>query len=132
MALSFDLSSASTSLTIHLETTEAAPGETVRGTAVFTADKEVTPKHIRLEMLWATRGRGDGESGVVCTADRPTGPIAAGETVSTPFEAMVPEDAPRSFAGELVELYWCVRGRVDLPWAFDEKAEAEFTVGQRR
>ncbi|MFH5803581.1 hypothetical protein [Alienimonas sp. DA493] len=113
---------------IELDSQEVAAGGTVRGTAVFTAEKEVTPKRIRLEALWSTRGRGDVSSGVVAAADRETAPVRAGETVRVPFEAPLPADAPRSFAGELIELYYCVRGRVDLPWAFDEKAEAEFAV----
>lgn len=114
---------------IELETVEVPAGGTVRGEAVYTAPKAVTPKHVRLEVAWATRGRGDADTGVMASADRPTGPLSEGETVRTPFEATLPADAPRSFAGELIELYWCVRGRVDLPWAFDEKTEAEFAVG---
>ncbi|NNJ25486.1 hypothetical protein [Alienimonas chondri] len=117
---------------IDIETAEVNPGGAVRGTATFTAEKEVTPKHVRLELAWGTRGRGDAESGVIATADRATGPVAAGETVRVPFAVAVPEDAVRSFAGELVQLYWCIRGRVDLPWAFDEKAEAEFEVTMER
>ncbi|QDT15908.1 vacuolar protein sorting-associated family 26 protein [Alienimonas californiensis] len=113
---------------IELDAPEAAPGGVVRGAAIFTTEKEVTPKHVRLELLWSTRGRGDVSSGVVAQADGQTGPVAAGQTVRVPFAATLPKDAPRSFAGELIELYWCVRGRVDLPWAFDEKAQAEFVV----
>ena len=113
---------------IELAADATPAGGAVCGTALFKAEKDVKPKHIRLELLWATRGRGDADEGVIARADRETGPVAAGETVRVPFEAIVPRDAPRSFAGELIELYWCVRGRVDLPWAFDEKAETEFAV----
>ena len=113
---------------IELAASAVAPGGAVSGTAVFTAEKDVTPKHVRLELAWGTRGRGDRDGGVVAAADRETGPVAAGETVRVPFEATLPDDAVRSFAGELIELYWCVRARVDLPWAPDVKRETEFAV----
>ena len=113
---------------IALNAAEFAPGSIVTGTATFVAEKAVTPKRISLDLLWSTRGRGDVSYAYLAEGNYEPGPVAAGETVRVPFEAALPEHAPRSFAGELIELYYCVRGRVDLPWAIDEKAEAEFAV----
>ena len=113
---------------VALDADEYTPGQVVEGRAIFRAEKPVTPKHVRLELVWNTRGRGDASGGVLATADGEIGPVAAGQTVETPFRVRLPETVPRSFAGELIELYYAVRGRVDLPWAFDETAETEFGV----
>ena len=105
------------------------PAAGVTGTAVYTAEKDVTPKHVRLELAWATRGRGDADGGTIARGDVEIGPVAAGETVRVPFRFDPPGGMVRPFAGELVELFYLVRGRVDLPWAFDETAEVEVDLG---
>ena len=48
--------------------------------------------------------------------------------MAVPFVVRLPDDAPRSFAGELIELRWRVRGWVDVAWAMNETAEAVVRV----
>ena len=115
-------------LTLELDAPAVPAGGEMTGTLTFTADKAVTPEHVRLELSWETRGRGDRAEGTVAAAEREVGPVAAGETVTVPFAARLPGDAPRSFAGELIELRWRVRGRVDVAWATNEMAEAVVRV----
>ncbi|MEM9701897.1 MAG: hypothetical protein AAF907_05585 [Planctomycetota bacterium] len=113
---------------IELESREASPGGKIRGEAIYSPEKETNPKSIQIEVGWETRGRGNKDSQAILRADREIGPVAAGERVVIPFEATLPEGVVRSFAGELLELVWAVRGRVDVPWAIDEKAETVFQV----
>lgn len=68
---------------------------------------------------------GNADGGVIARGDADIGPVASGEMVRIPFRFAPPRDIVRPFAGELIELFYIIRGRVDLPWAFDETAEAE-------
>ena len=113
---------------LELDENRVPAGGTLRGAATFRPAKDVTPNRIRLEVKWTTQGRGDADGGCVLRGDLDVGPVAAGETLRVPFAAPIPADAVRSFAGKLIALRWEVQGRADLPWAFDETAEAPFAV----
>ena len=113
-------------LTIDLD--DAPPG-TVAGTVFYTAEKNVTPNAVTVELAWGTRGRGTDASGPLATGSHDPGPLAAGETVRVPFRCELPAGCVRPFAGELIQLFYAVKARADLPWAFDETAERDVPVG---
>ena len=111
-------------LHIDLDPPAGGGGEPT-GAVVFTAAKDVTPRRVTVELAWTTRGRGDRAGGVLASGEVDVGPVAAGETVRVPLSFAPPADLVRPFAGELIELAYVLRARVDLPWAFDETAEVD-------
>ncbi|HEX6986889.1 MAG TPA: hypothetical protein VF170_16045 [Planctomycetaceae bacterium] len=113
---------------IRLDSPSVPVGGEVAGEVAWTAEKDCTPRKIAVSLGWRTEGRGDADSDVVASGEHDCGPAFAGDVVRLPFRGRVPENAVPSFAGSLIRLVWNVSVRVDLPWAFDEKAAAEFEV----
>ena len=115
-------------LTIELDRDEFAAGTPLSGTLVWVPEKDAKPRAITLSFGWHTTGRGDRDAGTVLEGRTEPGPAPAGTEVRVPFTAELPAELPRSFDGRLIALHWELSARVDLPWAFDEKAERPVRV----
>lgn len=113
---------------IRLDHDAVTLGSTVSGRVLWTASKDVTPRKIEVALGWHTEGRGSTAKDSVITGRHECGPVSAGDEVDVPFEFRIPDDVPVSFDGRLIRMIWAIDVRVDLPWAFDEKASAVFTV----
>jgi hypothetical protein len=113
---------------IQLDHDAVTLGNTVRGRVSFTPSKEVKPRKIQVFLGWRTEGRGSTAKDTLVTGTHESGPVSAGETVTVPFEFRIPDDVPVSFDGRLIRMIWEIGVQVDLPWAFDEKSAAVFTV----
>lgn len=113
---------------IELESQNVVLGQTLRGEVSWTSDKNTTPRKVSLVFGWHTEGRGSTAQDDVLTCEYDCGPVSERQTVEIPFEVTIPDDVPVSFDGELIRLIWTLNVRVDLPWAFDHKADREFRV----
>ena len=113
---------------IKFENQEVVLGDTFRGWVSWTSEKDVTPRKVSLIVGWHTEGRGSTAQDDVVTCEHECGPVSEGQTIEMPFEVTIPHDVPVSFDGELIRLIWSLKVRVDLPWAFDLKADREFRV----
>jgi hypothetical protein len=103
-------------------------GETVSGHVRIRVNDDVQCSGIQLTHFWKTHGRGNTNSG-----DRYSQELAGsrrllrGETLTFPF-SFTAEREPVTYRGHYINIDHYVRVEVDVPWAFDPKAEEEFIV----
>jgi hypothetical protein len=103
-------------------------GDTVRGAVVIDVDGDVRANAVHVELSWRTHGRGDVDSELVADRALPGGAWSSGQLVEIPFDVTLPRDGPLTTRGELVNLDWYVRARVDLSWATDPSTEIDLLV----
>ena len=106
---------------ITLEKSEYALGEVVRGDAVWTPEKDCKPRKIITKLCWRTSGRGDEDSADYSRVDIDVGEARQGMSVPLSINLDLPLQAPLSYEGRLITIFWEVCVQVDLPFAFDEK-----------
>lgn len=104
-------------------------GEEVRGRLSVTVNADCKCDALTVECLWETHGRGNRSSGDSQILNLFTGELKAGETHSHEFVFKVPA-GPVTYHGELINIDWYIRGRVDVPWAIDPKIEEDFVVAE--
>ena len=103
-------------------------GETVSGMVRVQVNKDLTSQGITLTRYWKTHGRGNTDAG---TKHEQTlageGELRAGETFEFPF-SFESECQPLTYHGHHINVDHYVRVNVDVPWAFDPKAEEEYIL----
>lgn len=103
-------------------------GELVRGVVVVEVDEEVEAQCVTIELVWTVRGKGNPVTQPCARETLPGVRLVPGTPARMPFEIRVPMDAPASYRGQLFELGWLVRVRVDLPWTLDVPTDLELAV----
>lgn len=89
-----------------------APGATLSGRVVYTADQPLTVNVVRIAIFWQTDGKGARAVGRPVFAESLTPEpdsqvLAPGQTLTRPFRATLPRE-PWSFAGKVVSIVWFV------------------------
>ena len=105
-----------------------AGGEPVTGTVTVQVNEDVTCNGITLTHLWKTHGRGNIDTGPKETIElAPAGPLTAGETLNLPF-SLTSATHPVTYHGNLINVdhYVCVE--VNVPWAFNPKAQEDYIL----
>ena len=103
-------------------------GETVSGEVHVQVNKDITSNGIHLTTYWKTHGYGNTDSGGghgETLADKSQ--LTAGQTMTFPF-SFVADRQPMTYHGHHINVDHYVKVAVDVPWAFDPKAEEEFIL----
>jgi hypothetical protein len=102
-------------------------GESISGRLRVTPKKDVHCREIVIETCWYTHGRGNRDTGVgeSITFDEMT--LQSGEEYIFPFDLNAPI-YPLTYHGHYLNVDHLIRARLDVPWAFDPKAEVEYIV----
>ncbi|MCA9578283.1 MAG: sporulation protein [Sandaracinaceae bacterium] len=105
-----------------------APGETVRGNLLVDANTDVDVHSLSVGLRWGTRGKGNQQ--LRTAAEKAWGRVTLGRGRARvfPFELTVPESAPPTYAGALMDVAWMLEARADREWAWDEMVGVELTV----
>jgi hypothetical protein len=103
----------------------AAAGGTLAGHVVCHASEAVAAKAVTLTVGWQAHGRGNRDMHVAHEATLHSGAINGEQRL--PFSVALP-NGPVSFHGELVNVEWFARARIDLAWEIDPTFEATFTL----
>ena len=104
-----------------------APGERIRGQVTVTTEDAVRCKSLTVALQWRTHGRGNRASGPESKVQLFQGEWGSGEQRAYAFEFIAPA-GPATYHGTIVNVDHYLTVRVDLPWAFDPKAEAEILL----
>ncbi|QDT63923.1 vacuolar protein sorting-associated family 26 protein [Calycomorphotria hydatis] len=113
---------------VKFESETIDPGQPIRGEVLWYPEKDVTPRKVTVAVGWKTEGRADQTKDMIAHHDENVGSVVQGDEIRIPFSCQIPADVMPSFAGQLIRIVWHVHVRADLPWAWDEKADFEFTV----
>lgn len=108
--------------------TALACGERVRGHAIVEVDQEVQASAVVVELEWYTHGRGNRTQGTVAEARLPAQRFLPGAPARLPFDFALPDAGPVTYRGELLNVDWRVKARVDLPWKIDPRAEEDLVI----
>ena len=103
------------------------PGEAVSGKVHVTANKDVASNGVKVEVLWRTHGRGNRAGETLDTISISGEQLPAGHRRSYTFSFKAP-DGPLTYHGRYLNVDQYIRARVDIPWAFDPKAEVEYIL----
>ncbi|XZE51386.1 sporulation protein [Planctomycetaceae bacterium SH139] len=102
-------------------------GEAVRGRLTVTANETVTCNLISIQQHWFTHGSGNIATGGGAQVNLYSGQLTAGETQSFEFELpLLP--GPATYHGHHLNVDHKIVAHVDVPWAFDVKAEKPIAV----
>ncbi len=104
------------------------PGDLLTGTAHVRAHQDFECKALLVGCLWKTHGRGTNRQGTPQEHRLFAGSWTEGSDYSYPFELVVP-NGPNTYHGHLLNIDWYARARVDVAWAIDPSAEADFLLG---
>ena len=103
-------------------------GETVSGEVHVQVNKDITSDGIHLTSFWKTHGYGNTDGGgdhSETLADKSQ--LTAGQTMTFPF-SFVADRQPMTYHGHHINVDHYGKVAVDVPWAFDPKAEEEFIL----
>jgi len=102
-------------------------GEKVSGHIKVRVNEDVRAERVKMSLAWETHGKGNTASGI--GAGTHLGPFEwkDGHTQELPFSLELPE-YPVSYSGTNLNVEWKLVVEVDIPWAFDPKAERVFIV----
>lgn len=102
-------------------------GDTVTGTVHVVVNADVQCRAITMQAAWRTHGRGNRATGTYHGGNAFTGLLKKGEHHKFRFEFVIPH-TPLTYRGSYLNVDHYVSARVDIPWAFDPKSEADFVV----
>ena len=105
---------------IRLPQTNYPAGGNVRGEVVIHAPTPLQTQGVSIELEWRTHGRGNRDSSAISRETLLTGPLEG--DVRLPFNLLLP-NGPVTYYGELINVEWVLKARVDVNWAIDPKAE---------
>ena len=116
-------------LTINFERDDRqySTGERVTGTVMVQVNQDVNCQALKVSGLWRTHGRGNRAQGEYDSQILASGQWRSGQMYEFPFQIAVP-DYPLTYRGNFLNVDHYVSVRVDVPWAFDPKAEEEFLL----
>lgn len=103
-------------------------GEQISGQAIWTPDRPVSPREIRVFAGWRTEGRGDRSNGKAGELRYPPGPNGFPPPVQLEFAFTIPPTGPVSYDGKLIRILWEIVVQIDLPMASDELMQLPFLV----
>ncbi len=103
-------------------------GDTVSGEVHVQVNKDITSNGIHLTQHWKTHGYGntDGDDHHGETLAEQS-QLTAGQTMTFPF-SFAADCQPMTYHGHHINVDHYVKVAVDVPWAFDPKAEEEFIL----
>ena len=104
-----------------------AAGEEVTGSILVAVNQDVNCKGIVIEHYWRTHGRGNSATGAKEQQTVTPGQLRRGDTWSDKFSFLAP-DGPPSYHGHDLNVEHYIHVRVDIPWAFDPQASAEYVL----
>ena len=101
-------------LTIELERNPAKyyPGEVLIGEYKIDIDPENEVKAVECSVIWKTTGKGDEDVGVHFFERRPKSTLGIDQLRKPHRISTVLPQSPLSYAGDLIQITWCVRLRV--------------------
>ncbi len=104
-----------------------AAGQAVTGHLVVRADGDVQVDGSTVSLAFETRGKGARHRSPELTSKGGPFDLKDGEAREVPFSIDLPAE-PVTFSGEIVGVVWLLGATVDVPWAFDPKADVEIEV----
>lgn len=110
-------------LQVVLDQTSYPAGGKLKGHLVIEAPQPFETKAVTVDLAWRTHGKGNRDHVEVSQQTLFSGELQG--TKSLPFEFTLPS-GPLTYHGTLINVEWIVRGRVDVSWAIDPKAESVF------
>jgi len=115
-------------LTLRLDDDGAfEAGTTVRGSLLVRADGDVHVDGSKVALAFETRGPGNKHRGDEIVSLGEAFDLKDGEELSIAFALELPRE-PITMSGTIVSVVWGLRATLDVPWAFDPKAELEIEV----
>lgn len=112
-----------------IETYEVPSGGTLSGRVELPGDPEVAQiKAIVLSVRCKANGGWKPEE-VVLLEQKLSGPFAAGDKVH--FDFHLPDQAPPTYVGTLLNVVWTVTAQLDLPWKSSPSVEELLKVVPR-
>jgi hypothetical protein len=103
------------------------PGDTLEGEVVVYRSPDKKKGTLRLERFWKTHGRGNTASGGHSELVLKTAQVGTADQEIYPFTMKVP-NGPFTYHGELLNVDWYLKARLDVPWAIDPKTQTSFGV----
>ena len=104
-------------------------GDSVRGQLHWRPDGDSRYKGAEVTLGWRTEGRGTKQSETVgALKGSESGTVDAAAGMNIDFEFALPNTGPASYNGSLLRIIWSISGRIDIPWAIDDKASVDITV----
>jgi len=113
-------------ITITVDRQSYAPGGNVTGLVRIETPDALKINKVDVMLEWKTSGKGDKDSAQIDVQEIVKGGQIDG-LVEVPYSLMLPA-APCSYHGRLIKIEWCVKVRIDRPWAFDIYGEWPFVV----
>jgi hypothetical protein len=102
-------------------------GETITGTVVVTAEKNVNCKAFDVTCCWMTHGRGNVARGDVETQTLYQGEWQEGQVYRYPFK-LKSATWPPTYYGNHLNVGHYIEAKAKLPWKLDPKTQQEFTL----
>ncbi|MDP6635682.1 MAG: hypothetical protein QGG42_12340 [Phycisphaerae bacterium] len=102
-------------------------GEVISGKVYVTPKTNMPCDGVRVEIMWATHGRGNSDSETIDALEYNGRQFLAGETVAYEFRFDSPGQ-PLTYHGHYLNVDHYVRARLDVPWSFDPKAAEEYIL----
>jgi hypothetical protein len=103
-------------------------GGVVTGRVSCYAQSVVKARGVRIDLGWATSGRGDRDKSIVASVDLHKGNLGPTRSYNWRFEIPIPEDGPISYQGHLITIEWKIWAIVDRPFARDEILEEVISI----
>ena len=102
-------------------------GDTVSGTILIQVNTNVNCRKLVLSGLWRTHGRGNTKQTEYFNTILTSGEWKAGESYKFSFSYQIP-DYPVTYRGNYLNIDHYIKVNVDVPWAWDPKAELDYVV----
>lgn len=120
-------------LWIELDDTDRVytAGQRISGRVVVNATAEVKCNALSVRTDWKTHGRGNVDSASGVEFNLFKGVFAAGQKYSYQFDIEV-EEGPSTYHGHYLNIDHYVVAEIDIPWAFDPKAEQPFRYASQQ
>lgn len=103
-------------------------GGVITGRMSCYAQSEVKARRVRVDLGWATSGRGDTDKAMVASIDLHEGNLEPLRNYGWRIELPIPPEGPISYEGHLINIKWKVYAIVDRAFARDEILEEEISV----
>lgn len=110
-----------------------APGDTIAGRVIFTADRDLTVHALKTVIRWTTEGRGNTDEmdepalDDTMAVEPANQKMTAGQSLTRAFRVTLPAE-PWSYTGQVVSIVWSVTATLDVPWAADPSVSKRFVL----
>ncbi|MCP4379655.1 MAG: hypothetical protein GY794_26240, partial [bacterium] len=102
-------------------------GGIISGTVYITPQANTKCNGIRIELGWATHGRGNKDTETLDSIDHDGMQFVAGKTMACKFRFGAPS-APLTYHGHHLDINHYLAIRLDVPWAIDPKAREQYIL----